>query len=95
MKTPYSVSPSAEKVCDAVATIFLVVSILAAVILIIAGIFGGSDTAMVGIAGAAACIVVGLVSWASLKVVVNVSRSLYNITAALQELQSKLEKSEN
>lgn len=95
MKTYYSVSPSAEKVCDTVATIFLVISILAAVIFIIAGVLVDADTLVVGLVGAAACIVVGLISWASLKVVVNMSRSLYNITAALQELQAKLGQSEN
>lgn len=44
---------------------------------------------------ATVCVNEGLISWASLKVVVNMSRSLYNITAALQELQAKLGQSEN
>lgn len=82
MKTPYAVNPSAESICDTVAVIFLTVSIICSVIALIAGL--AMESFLIGILGAILFVILGLVSWASLKVIVNISRSLYNITETLQ-----------
>lgn len=83
MKTFYSVNPSAESICDTVAVTFLIVFIICSIITLIAGF--AMDSALIGILGAILFVILGLVSWASLKVIVNISRSLYNITATLQD----------
>lgn len=87
MSNRYSVSPSAEAICNAVAFIILVCTILSGVACIVVGIIMGGEELPMLIAGGVACIVLGLISWACLKVVVNISRSLYNITDAVQKLQ--------
>lgn len=84
MKKYFPVNPSAESICDTVAVIFLTVFIICSVIALIAGL--AMESFFIGILGAILFVIVGLVSWASLKVIVNISRSLYNITETLQEV---------
>ena len=82
MKNRYYVNPNAENVCNVVSIVFLVVSIICAFISLSAGF--AADGVVYGILGAVICIIVGVVSWASLKVIVNISRSLYNINDAIR-----------
>ena len=80
MENRYCVNPNAENVCNVVAIVFLIVSIICALASLIFALDGNAF----GILGAFIFIIVGVVSWASLKVVVNISRSLYNINDALR-----------
>jgi len=41
--------------------------------------------------GAAICFIVGLFNWASMKMLINISRSLYNINDAIRSKQSLIE----
>ncbi len=81
MENRYNVNPNAENVCNVVAIVFLIVSISCALICLFVGV---AVNAFFGILGAIIFVIAGLVSWASLKVVVNISRSLYNINDALR-----------
>lgn len=81
----FEVNPAAESVSSAVAKVVLVVCIIAAFILLIAGFIGledGGGIMLIGIS--VVCTVTGVVSWAFLKMIVNISRSLYNINNALR-----------
>lgn len=81
----FEVNPAAESVSSAVAKVVLVVCLIAAFILLIAGFIGledGGGFLLIGIA--IVCAVTGVVSWAFLKMIVNISRSLYNINNALR-----------
>lgn len=78
----YTVKPGAEKVVNAIAVINLVIGIAAFVIMTIVSYSIGS-WATFGIG--AGVLVTGVVGWAFLKVMVNISRSLYNITTELQK----------
>lgn len=82
MENRYFINPNAESICNVVAIVFLIVSIICALFCLLAGL--ASDAIVYGILGAVIFVIAGLVSWASLKVVVNISRSLYNITDALR-----------
>lgn len=87
MKTPekYSVNPFAESVSSSVASIILAISIVVAIVVLVAGFAAGRENILLGIVGAAGIAAVGLISWASMKMLVNISRSLYNINDALRE----------
>ena len=92
----YSVNPAAESVCSAVAAILLTLFIIGAVVLIILGVvaFVDGDTTygLIFCGGALVCFVIGLVNWASMKMLINISRSLYNINDAIRSQQSLIEK---
>ena len=91
----YSVNPAAESVCSAVAAILLTLFIIGAVVLIILGVvsFVDGDTTygLIFCGGALVCFVIGLVNWASMKMLINISRSLYNINDAIRSQQSAIE----
>jgi len=81
----YEVNPAAESVSSAVAKVVLVVCIIAALILLIVGFIGledGGGWVIIGVS--IMCAIAGVVSWAFLKMIVNISRSLYNINRALR-----------
>ena len=80
MENRYYVNPDAENVCNVVAIVFLIVSIICALACLLLALFESAY----GLFGAIFFVIIGLVSWASLKVVVNISRSLYNINDALR-----------
>lgn len=86
----YEVNPTAENTVNTVASIILIVGIIIGVILL----FGGF--VMMGEAGAAAgwgviltavvTVIIGVVQWAFLKVLVNISRNLYNVNENIKNL---------
>lgn len=82
MENRYYVNTNAENVCNVVAIVFLIVSIICALVCLLAGL--ASDAIIYGFLGAVIFVIIGIVSWASLKVVVNISRSLYNINDVLR-----------
>ena len=91
----YSVNPTAESVCSAVAAILLTLFIIGAIVLIVLGVvaFVDGDTTygLIFCGGAAICFIVGLFNWASMKMLINISRSLYNINDAIRSQQSAIE----
>lgn len=91
----YSVNPVAESVCSAVATLLLSLFIIGAVVLLILGAISlrDKDTTMglVFCGSAIVCFLVGLINWASMKMLINISRSLYNINDAIRDQKSFIE----
>lgn len=89
----YSVNPKAESVADLVAKFFLGFNIFLAFACIIAGIvLIGDFEEEIGIAillSSIIFVVVGIVIWATLKIIVNISRNLYNINTVLHEIKDK------
>lgn len=80
----FEVNPSAEGVVNVIALVNLIIGILGFVVLMIVAL-SEEEWSFFGIG--VAVLVVGIVWWAFLKVLVNISRSLYNVTAALKELR--------
>ena len=86
-KTPFKVNPQAESIAETVAVIFLAVSILAGLVYVVFGISQAeydSSFAYLGIGLGLIFAVFGAVGWASIMLLVNMSRSLYNINDALR-----------
>ena len=87
MSKEYRTNPLAESIGAAVAVIIFTFSVIAALILIVSGIFSISFEERIGIAYIAAGLAVlisGTISWAGLKIIVNISRNLFNINEALR-----------
>ena len=87
-KKNYSVNPNAENILNAVATIGLAIGWVLAIISIIVGIAVASQEeivgyALVGILAGGVILLIAYITWAQLKVIVNISRSLYNINDAI------------
>lgn len=88
----YEVNPQAESVSSGVAKAVLIISIILAIIMLIIGLFAivgdelSGGCAMIGIA--VVLFITGLISWALLKMIVNISRSLYNINDAIRSQKS-------
>lgn len=80
----FEVNPSAEGVVNVIASLNLIIGILGFIVLLIVAI-SIEEWLYFGIGAAA--LVVGIVEWAFLKVLVNISRSLYNVSASLKELK--------
>ena len=83
----YEVNPKAESVCSSVANGALIICIILAVICLIAffAVIGDSTEGGLTLLGCGIVIlIIGVVIWAQLKLLVNVSRSLYNINDALR-----------
>ncbi len=85
MYREHEVNPAAETISSTVAAIVLIISLLLAFGLVIGGIFSLRDSEIGGILIASGIVVgvAGVIMWASLKVIVNISRSLYNINELL------------
>lgn len=91
----YEVNPDAERVANGVAGFILALSIIVGAICIILGLVAAADwtpQAGVPLIGAGIIlIVVGIIAWASIKLFVNISRSLYNINDSIQRLHTLVE----
>lgn len=85
MYREHEVNPAAEAISSTVAAGVLIVNLFLALSLIIGGIFSLKDGEIGGLLIAAGVVVglAGVIMWASLKVIVNISRSLYNINELL------------
>ena len=83
----YEVNPKAESVCSSVANGALIICIILAVICLIAffAVIGDSTEGGLTLLGYGIVIlIIGIVIWAQLKLLVNISRSLYNINDAIR-----------
>ena len=85
MYREYDVNPAAEAISSTVAAVVLIVNLLLAFGLVIGGIFSLQESELGGLLIASGVVVgvAGVILWASLKVIVNISRSLYNINELL------------
>lgn len=80
----YLVNPNAEKVVGIVASVNLIIGALGFFVLLIIAI-GNYEWLYFGIGvGVLLC---GVVLWAFLKVLVNISRNLYNVSETLKEFK--------
>ena len=87
MSKEYHTNPLAESIGSAVAIVIFTLSVISALILIVFGIASMSMDEKMGIAAIAISLVVlisGVISWAALKIIVNISRNLFNINEALR-----------
>lgn len=81
----YSVNPAAESISTAVASIVLAISLILAVVCLVASFASGGDMLPALLISGVAIAVIGVISWASMRMLVNISRSLYNINDALRK----------
>lgn len=89
----YSVNPNAEVVLNGVATTILVIGWILAIAGIAVGIVAATDEgefvyALAGILGGGFILLMFYIIWAELKVIINISRSLYNINDELEGLKA-------
>lgn len=87
-ESPYEVSPLAEKILDIILKVFLIIIIVGAIITAIVGIVIAINeeewAPMLLVLAAAGAVGLGYIVWALGKVVINISRNLYNINDALR-----------
>lgn len=95
----YSVNPKAEGILNGIASTVLVIGWVLAICCAIIGIAMAYEEeayyAIIGVLGGAFILLIFYVIWARLKVLINMSRNLYNIHEELQnikELESTTEK---
>lgn len=93
----YLVNPSAESILSSVAGVILAFGWVLAIIGIAVGIFAAKEEgviiyAIAGVVGGAIILFSFYVLWAQLKVIVNMSRSLYNINDALDKISTTADK---
>ncbi len=89
----YSVNPNAENVLNGVAATILVIGWIFGIVGIIAGIAAAIDQgewfyALAGFLGGGLILLTFYIVWAELKVIINISRSLYNINDELESLKA-------
>lgn len=87
MSKEYRTNPLAESIGSAVAVFIFTLSVIAALVLIVIGVINMSIDGKMGIESIAIGLVVlisGAISWAALKIIVNISRNLFNINEALR-----------
>ncbi|NLZ19574.1 MAG: hypothetical protein GXY24_04820 [Bacteroidales bacterium] len=83
----YYVNPLAESVGSVLATIIFIITMLVSFALIGFGVVQVQDGDSSGyylMGGGIVLLVVGVISWAFLRIIINISRSLYNINDALR-----------
>jgi uncharacterized membrane protein len=83
----YYVNPLAESVGSVLATIVFIITMLVSFALIGFGVVQVQDGDSSGyylMGGGIVLLVVGVISWAFLRIIINISRSLYNINDALR-----------
>ena len=85
----YSVNPKAEGILDGIATTVLIIGWVIAIIGAIVGIALAIEDevavyALLGVLGGALVLLIFYVIWARLKVLINMSRNLFNIHEELQ-----------
>lgn len=87
-ESPYKVSPLAENILDIILKVFLIIIIVGAIITAIVGIVIAINeeewAPMLLVLAAAGAVGLGYIVWALGKVVINISRNLYNINDALR-----------
>ncbi len=89
----YSVNPNAEYVLSGVATAILVIGWIFAIAGIIVGIVAAAEQGewayfLAGVLGGGLILLVFYIIWAELKVIINISRNLYNIQDELENLKA-------
>lgn len=92
IKDAYSVNSSAEAIINFLATVLLVLGMIISITAIIGGIaYLDSDSGMMdssygigGIVGGIILLLIFLVQWAWFKLMVNISRNLFNINELLK-----------
>ncbi len=90
MENNYKVNSGAETVLNVLNTVLFVLFTLLSIAMVGIGIAQQGDGNPYGIAVIVGGVVVflsGLVSWAALKVVINISRNLFNINDAIRALK--------
>lgn len=84
----FSVNPKAEAVTDTIAKIVLGIHLFLSVAILVVGIIQIVDfdefVGIILIATAILLAIVGIILWAGLKIIVNMSRTLYNINNAIR-----------
>ena len=93
--TEQSVDPSAERFLDIVNTTLKIIGIVIVCIgvmisLAMVGDIGGES--LLGVLGSIFMLIAVLISWAIIKVFINISRNLFNISNHLKEIENKLNK---
>ena len=93
----FLVNPSAESVLNSVAGVILVFGWVLAIIGVGVGIYAAKEEgvflyAIAGVIGGALIIFSSYIIWAQFKVIVNMSRSLYNINDALDMISTTADK---
>ena len=91
-----SVDPSAERFLDIVNTTLKIIGIVIVCIsvmtsLVMVGDIGWEESLLV-VFGSIFMLIAVLISWAIIKVFINISRNLFNISNRLKEIENKLNK---
>ena len=94
--TEQSVDPSAERFLDIVNTTLKIIGIVIVCIsvmtsLVMVGDIGWEESLLV-VFGSIFMLIAVLISWAIIKVFINISRNLFNISNRLKEIENKLNK---
>lgn len=89
----YSVNPNAENVLNGVAATILIIGWIFAIAGIVVGIAGAVEQgewiyALAGVLGGGFILLLFYIIWAELKVIINISRNLYNIQDELENLKA-------
>ncbi len=92
MKSEYSVNQTAENICVIVATIMLVVFSIIGFILLC--IFSATSTFLYGLLSCLTSITIGIITWTSLRIIANISRSLYNINDNIRNTNNEFKKTD-
>ena len=90
-----SVDPSAERFLDIVNTTLKIIGIVIVcigVITSLAMVDEMGEESLLGVLGSIFMLIGVLISWAIIKVFINISRNLFNISNRLKEIENKLNK---
>ena len=93
--TEQSVDPSAERFLDIVNTTLKIIGIVIVcigVIISLAMVDEIGEKGLLGVLGCLFMLIAVLISWAIIKVFINISRNLFNISNRLKEIENKLNK---
>ena len=93
--TEQSVDPSAERFLDIVNTTLKIIGIVIVcigVMISLAMVGDIGEESLLGVLGSIFMLIAVLISWAIIKVFINISRNLFNISNHLKEIENKLNK---
>jgi hypothetical protein len=93
--TEQSVDPSAERFLDIVNTTLKIIGIVIVcigVIISLAMVDEMGEESLLGVLGCLFMLIGVLISWAIIKVFINISRNLFNISNRLKAIENKLNK---
>lgn len=93
--TEQSVDPSAERFLDIVNTTLKIIGIVIVcigVMISLAMVGDIGEESLLGVLGSIFMLIGVLISWAIIKVFINISRNLFNISNRLKEIENKLNK---